>query len=84
MNETYHFHICCQAEKFSGQGRTCYAAAVNAIGKERAELFAQNTTQGHYRVKGEIVGYNKSGVSNFKSKNGLTIASVTRLVNGKH
>jgi hypothetical protein len=80
MTQIYYFHIVCNESKYSGQGRTCYDAACNAIGSKRANLLAANTTQTNYKNKDEIVFDNEDGVSSFISKNNITIASVTRLI----
>ena len=81
MTIQFYFHVCCNAEKFSGNGITAYLACVNAIGQKRADALIRNTKQGKYFVGDqEVFGDNQSGVSDIKSKNGITVASVTRLV----
>lgn len=76
---TFYFHIVCNESRFSGIGNTCCEAACNAIGSHRAAIMAAKTTQTHYTNQGELVGPNDTGVSNIISKNGIIIASVTRI-----
>ena len=80
MKTKYEFHVTCQEDKFSGWGKSCYEAAVNAIGEERTRKLARNTKQEPYFCKGEVVSEFESGVSSIMSKNNITIATVTRLV----
>ena len=80
MNTRYYFHICTQEKRFSGSGETCFDAAVAAVGLRRAELLSKNTEPGYWMNGGDVVGSVGEGVANFTSKNGITVASVTRLV----
>lgn len=80
MSNKFYFHVDTQEKKFSGYGTTCFNAAVAALGQSRAERLARNTTQTKYFKGGEVAGGNEAGVSRFISSNGITVASVTRLV----
>jgi len=81
MNETYYFHICGEAGVWiKGTGATAFAAAVKALGEKRTESFTNRTIQTPYMNGDKEVKWNESGVSNFVSKNGVVIASVTRLI----
>lgn len=80
MSNKFYFHVDTQEKRFSGYGTTCFNAAVATLGQSRAERLAHNTTQTKYFNNGELVGGNEEGVSMFISRNGITIASVTRLV----
>ena len=80
MTIKYYFHIC-GSNKFEGTGSTAYLACVDALGQKSAERFVSNIKQGGYFIGDkEIINNNESGVSNIKSKNGVTIASITRIV----
>lgn len=78
--ETYFFHIEANESRFSGQGRTCFAAAVAAVGPERAARIARNTVQTPYVNRGVPVARKENGVSRFIARNGMGVATVTRIV----
>lgn len=80
MSNKFYFHVDTQEKRFSGCGNTCFNAAVAALGQSRAECLARNTSQTKYLNGGEMVGGNEAGVSRFIARNGVTVASVTRLV----
>jgi hypothetical protein len=75
----YYFHVNTQAKRFNGIGDTCFDAACNALGTERAIKLSRNTTQTRYAKNNEIVSDNESGVSFVMSKNGFTVATIARL-----